>query len=456
MKDMLSKENLEKVVRSYDVRGIVERDINEVLFFAIGKAIAEILSPKKIFLGHDHRKGGKTFAEALALALNSCGITPAYLGMVTTPVVQFYAYRKKASGIMITASHNPKEYNGAKFFIENWEGFRDEMKEYILENAEKIKKEFKEFAKKKAEVEEIAPEEYKEFLLKSFSFEKEFTAVVDCSNGPAAKFAPEILSELGVKVFPIACEISQDFPAHEPDPCKEKNTVLCREYVRKRKADFGICFDGDGDRVIVISENAEHIPGDFGLGVLSLSYEKPKVVTEVKVSKGVVEFIENSLGGEVILERVGNVFVKKTLKERDLDLGGEYSGHYMFKEYPLDDGLYSALKFISVVDSSSEPLGKIVSRIPRYVSSPEYRIEVGEDKKWEIVEKAKNYFSNCGKIIDIDGIRVELDDAWFLIRASNTEPKISVRIEGRTQSTFEKTKQIVFGFLKLFGVEVKE
>lgn len=449
----LEKENLDKVFRAYDVRGIVNDEIDEALCFAIGYALGKLF--EKICVGHDHRPNSEKFAKAIIRGLNTSGKTAVFLGLCPTPLVQFGAMQLGCdAGVMITASHNPKEYNGVKVFRRDCKRIEwEKIKEIILKEKNEIASRFEESGEPEYEEVEIR-EAYKKFLKTNFSFTKRFKVVIDGSNGPMGELAREVLSDFGFEVSCIACKVDASFPAHEPDPSKERNTELCKENVLKHKADFGLCFDGDGDRIIFIDEKARFIPGDYTLAIISLLYEKPKVVTEVKVSKAVVEFIERK-GGSVVLERVGNVFVRKTLVEKNCDFAGEYSGHYFFREYPVDDGLYSALKVISVIEKLGKNLSEIFDDIPKYYSSPELRIRVGEDMKWKIVEDAKRYFAKSGKVIDIDGVRVESDDSWGLLRASNTEPKISLRVEGKTKESYESMFKKFVEFLKKYGVEVR-
>lgn len=448
----LEKNNLDKIFRAYDIRGIAESEIDKVLCFAVGYALSRFF--KKICVAHDHRPGGEEFAKALIRGFTANGNEVVFIGMVPTPVVQFASRKLECeAGVMITASHNPKEYNGIKVFRNDGERTDwERIKKIILDEKEKIKSIFTESNNKEYEKLNILPY-YKEFIQKNFTFNKKYKIVIDGSNGPMGNLAKEVFTSLGFEVICVACDIDPDFPDHEPDPSKEKNTELCKKKVKEENADFGLCFDGDGDRIILIDEKSRFIPGDYTLAILSLLYEKPKVVTEVKASKAVMEFIE-SRGGEVILERVGNVFVRKTMLKKSCDFAGEYSGHYFFKEYPVDDALYSALKVILVIEKTNKTLGEIFDMIPKYYSSPEYRIKVGEGEKWKIVEEAKEYFSKIGNVIDIDGIRVETQNAWGLLRASNTEPKISLRIEGKTQSAYEDMLKKFSEFLKKYGVEV--
>ncbi len=448
-------ENLNRVFRTYDIRGLDEKEIDELLCFAVGYALGKMF--KKIVVGHDHRKNSEKYALALIKGINANEIKPIFIDLVPTPLVQYAMYHLKQDvSISVTASHNPKEYNGIKVFkrideitVRDWEL----IKKIIIQEREKILSFFNNRIEPEFTYRDIK-KDYMNFIRNSFTFSKKFKIVIDGSNGPAGKLAEDIMKSFGFSVISIACDLDPEFSSHAPDPSKEKNTEMCKELVIENSFDLGICFDGDGDRVIFIDERGRFIPGDYALAILSLGISKPRVVTEVKVSKGVQEFIQAR--GSVTLERVGNIFIRKKIKNNKGNLGGEYSGHYFFSNYPVDDGIFTALKVLEVLENENKPLGELFDKIPRYIVSPEYRIKVSEDVKQKIIESAKNKFSKFidAKIIDIDGVRVEWKDAWFLIRPSNTEPKISLRFEGKNEKAFERTKNLLFDFLKSYGIKV--
>jgi phosphomannomutase/phosphoglucomutase len=452
----LERENLDKVFKAYDVRGVVEKEIDGLLVFAIGYALGKLYPETEVVVGHDSRKHSEKFAKEFIRGLNVFGVVPKFIGLCTTPMLYFAVSHLKAKlGVMITASHNPKEYNGVKISKTDEELSREEwenIKEIILECREEIENLFSENGDVKFERENIL-KGYKYFV-KGFSKSLKLKVVIDGADSFSGIVAKEVLEELGCDVTCVACEIDPNFSSHDPDPVKEVNTELCKQKVVEVEADLGICFDGDGDRVIFIDDKGRYISGDYGLAILSMQFfGKPfKVVTEVKASKAVIEFIE-SHGGKIIMERVGRPFIKKRMKEENADIGGELSGHYFFKGVAHDDGLVTVIKMLSLLEEKQTKLSKLFDFIPKYFASPEYRIECGEEEKFKIVEDAKKYFEKYGKnVIDIDGVRVEFENGWGLLRASNTEPKISLRFEAKTKEEYERILRLFSDFLVNYGL----
>ncbi len=450
----LSDENLERVFKTYDIRGIDRKEIDELFFFAIGYVVGK--KNKSVVIGHDHRKNSEKYAKFLIKGLNSSGVIPKSLSLVPTFLVPFsVAVSNFSIGLYITASHNPPEYNGLKMYLKDkvtektdWEEIKQDVKNY----RDEIISEFKRRKEENVNYEKIEIlEKYLELLKGKFQFNKTHKISIDCSNGPMSIFAENIYGSFGIKIYTSSCNLDPNFSSHDPDPSKEGNLLLLKNNIQKNKTEVGIAFDGDGDRAIFLDENGVFIPGDKATYVLSLYYKNPKIILDVKSSASVIKSIEKN-GGKVILEKVGGPFIRKRLMQENFDFGGEYSGHYYFRNLGYDDPVFASLILLSVIEKHGS-LSEIIKQIPNMISSEEYRIYVPEDKKYEIINKAKERFSKYKKI-DIDGVRIEIDDGWFLIRPSNTEPKISLRFEAESKETYQKIKKMIESFLKENEIEV--
>ena len=443
----------ESIFREYDIRGIVPEQINELSIKAIASAIATKCYDEKVHelaLGRDGRLSGSKIINALSQELRLLGINIVNLGIVTSPLLYFAAKKLNSmSGVMITGSHNPKNYNGFKIVINDKPVSGTEMLSLISNEIIHSK--------------EAGSEIFKEDLMKEYIYEviaqtskssKKIKVVVDCGNGSAGEIAPRLMRELGHEVIELFCEIDGNFPNHHPDPGKLENLQDLIRTVKKEDADIGIAFDGDGDRLGVVSNLGEIIYPDqlmmiFSKSVLQNSQNK-EIVFDVKCTNLLGEIITNA-GGIPIMSPTGHFHIKNTLKKTNAPLAGEMSGHIFFNDqwYGFDDGHYSAFRLIEIMKNSQSSLSSIFQELPKAFSTPEMNIDVDEDKKFKIVE---DFITNSdfgdGEKNTVDGLRVNFKDGWGLLRASNTTPKLVLRFEATSHARLKEIQDMFLVQLK--------
>ena len=443
----------ESIFREYDIRGIVPEQINELSIKAIASAIATKCYDEKVHelaLGRDGRLSGSKIINALSQELRLLGINIVNVGIVTSPLLYFAAKKLNSmSGVMITGSHNPKNYNGFKIVINDKPVSGTEMLSLISNEIIHSK--------------EAGSEIFKEDLMKEYIYEviaqtskssKKIKVVVDCGNGSAGEIAPRLMRALGHEVIELFCEIDGNFPNHHPDPGKPENLQDLIRTVKKEGADIGIAFDGDGDRLGVVSNLGEIIYPDqlmmiFSKSVLQNSQNK-EIVFDVKCTNLLGEIITNA-GGIPIMSPTGHFHIKNTLKKTNAPLAGEMSGHIFFNDqwYGFDDGHYSAFRLIEIMKNSQSSLSSIFQELPKAFSTPEINIDVDEEKKFKIVEDfiANSDFGD-GEKNTVDGLRVNFKDGWGLLRASNTTPKLVLRFEAKSHARLKEIQDMFLVQLK--------
>jgi phosphomannomutase/phosphoglucomutase len=293
-----------------------------------------------------------------------------------------------------------------------------------------------------------------------FELARPVRVVVDCGNGAGALVAIDLLRAIGADVIPLYCESDGTFPNHHPDPTVDEYLVDMIDLVRERKAELGIAFDGDADRIGAVDENGTVVRGDillllFGLDILKARGPGQKLVFDVKCSQVLPEVFA-AAGGEPIMWKTGHSHIKSRMKELDAPLGGELSGHICFADdyIGIDDAPYDACRLVDLLSRNERSLSEIVGDLPQYVSTPEIRIEVDEKKKWEVVERALEHFSRSHEVIDVDGARVLFGDGWGLLRTSNTQPVIVARFEAKTEERLHEIQSLMQGWLRTQGIDV--
>ena len=443
----------ESIFREYDIRGIVPEQINESSIKVIASAIATKCYDEKVHelaLGRDGRLSGSKIINALSQELRLLGINIVNVGIVTSPLLYFAAKKLNSmSGVMITGSHNPKNYNGFKIVINDKPVSGTEMLSLISNEIIHSKEAGSEIFK-----EDLMKEYISEVIAQTSKSSKKIKVVVDCGNGSAGEIAPRLMRALGHEVIELFCEIDGNFPNHHPDPGKPENLQDLIRTVKKEGADIGIAFDGDGDRLGVVSNLGEIIYPDqlmmiFSKSVLQNSQNK-EIVFDVKCTNLLGEIITNA-GGIPIMSPTGHFHIKNTLKKTNAPLAGEMSGHIFFNDqwYGFDDGHYSAFRLIEIMKNSQSSLSSIFQELPKAFSTPEMNIDVDEDKKFKIVE---GFITNSdfgdGEKNTVDGLRVNFKDGWGLLRASNTTPKLVLRFEAKSHARLKEIQDMFLVQLK--------
>jgi phosphomannomutase/phosphoglucomutase len=379
------------------------------------------------------------------------------IGIVTSPLLYYAAKQLPSkSGIMITGSHNPKNYNGLKIVIHDSSVSGLEILNLLSDEPIKKSKAGKVIYKKN-----LMDDYIKEVTSQSSEKPKKIKVVLDCGNGSAGEIAPKLIRALGYEVIELYCEIDGNFPNHHPDPGKIDNLQDLIEAVKENSADLGIAFDGDGDRLGVVTEKGEIIFPDqlmmiFAKDVLT-NHPGRKIVFDVKCTNLLSEII-NEAGGIPIMSPTGHFHIKNTLKKTNAPLAGEMSGHIFFNDqwYGFDDGHYSAFRLLEIMNCRDVPLSEILNQLPKAFSTPELNISVEEEKKFEIVKDFLNKAQfEGGSKITIDGLRVDFDDGWGLMRASNTTPKLVLRFEAKTLSRLKEIKKMFLDQLKFIDETIQ-
>ena len=449
------------IFKAYDIRGIVNEDLTIETVVLIGKAIgSESIDrgERGIVVGRDGRTSGPDLMNALVEGIKSTGCHVVKIGMIPTPVLYYATYSKGASsGVMITGSHNPPNYNGFKMMIagETLSGER------ILNLYERINNQNFHQGQGTSTTIDIQ-EDYLNRVRSDVSIKRPLKIVVDCGNGVAGHLAPKLFEALGCEVIKLFCHIDGSFPNHHPDPSKLENLNNLIAEIKAEKADLGLAFDGDGDRLGVIDEKGNVIWADRQMILFSrdVIHRNPgaKIVFDVKCSSLLSKDISNQ-GGKPILSRTGHSFIKAKIKEESALLGGEMSGHIFFKErwYGFDDALYAGARLIEILSSRNESCSEIFNELPDSFNTPEINIHFDKQgDQFDAMEKLKNTANfNEGVLTTIDGIRLDYEDCWGLVRPSNTTPCLVLRFEAETEASLKRIIEEFREWLVRTGIDSK-
>ena len=436
-----------EIFREYDIRGIAGKDIDEEDVVILGKAVGTYMirnGSTVLALGRDCRLTSDNYAHHFLSGLVSTGCRVIDIGICPTPVLYFAIPHLEAhGGGMITASHNPPEYNGFKIC----KG-ADSIHGKQLQEIKKIA-EANAFTQGSGEAvtSEIIPH-YHEYILGNIHLDKPLRIGIDAGNGTAGAVAVPLFRAMGCEVHDIYCDMDGRFPNHEADPTVLENMKDLISLVRDNALDLGIGYDGDGDRIGVVDDRGQFIYGDqlmiiFAREILS---RKPGAtfISEVKCSKTMYDDIEKH-GGRAIMWKTGHSLIKKKMKQEKAALAGEMSGHMFFADryFGYDDAVYASCRLMEILSATGKTINELLKGVPATFSTPEIRVACPDNRKFSVVEKATSVLREKYKVIDIDGARIVFDDGWGLVRASNTQPALVMRFEALSTDRLEEIRNVV-------------
>ena len=441
----ITNEINKNIFREYDIRGIYGEDLNEDVAYTLGRSFGTYIKKfgvTETIIGHDNRLSSPILSESLIQGILDSGMNVIDIGLVTTPMY-YYArkYYKMKTGIMITASHNPKDDNGFKMaFDERSNAYGPlimEFRDFTFAGN------FDEGSGSLSQ--KPIKDEYMNLITSSLDLgDKKIKAVLDCGNGTGSIIIKDIFDKLGIEYYPLYCDSDGNFPNHHPDPSVAKNMQDLSLKVKELGYDIGIGIDGDADRVGIVDENGEIIPADLYMLIVARNIvnkmKNKQLMFDIKCSKTLIDELVN-LGIEPVMYRTGNSYTCRKMQDGDFDFGGEYSGHIYFRDrWPgIDDGIYAGLRMIEILSHTDKNLSELLDNINKYYSTEEIKIHVPDDIKFGVVEKVKEYASSKNyNITSIDGVRVDFDYGWALVRASNTGPNLTMRFEANTTENLEK------------------
>ena len=449
------------IFKAYDIRGIVEKELTPEVVKLIGMAIGSesiAQGERGIVVGRDGRLTGHMLSESLISGLIESGCHVVDIGMVPTPLVYFATYTKGASsGVMVTGSHNPPEYNGFKIMIAGETLSADKIQNLY---SRILNQQFSSGSGSSTSIN--IDQDYMDTIKSDIVLERELDIVVDCGNGVAGNIAPKLFESLGAKVSKLFCLVDGRFPNHHPDPSNPENLEDLIKEVVDTGADLGLAFDGDGDRLGLVDNNGNVVWADrqmilYARDVLS-RIPGAKIIFDVKCSSLLPKDISEH-GGEPIMSRTGHSFIKNKLKETDAELGGEMSGHIFFKDrwYGFDDAIYTGARLLEIISKTDKTCAEIFAELPDSVSTPEINIHFDEQgQQHDAMKVLSNSVDFPGSEINtIDGVRVDYENCWGLVRASNTTPCLVLRFEGNDKEALKSIKNQFKDWLEKNNISTK-
>ena len=449
------------IFKAYDIRGIVEKELTPEVVKLIGMAIGSesiAQGERGIVVGRDGRLTGHMLSESLISGLIESGCHVVDIGMVPTPLVYFATYTKGASsGVMVTGSHNPPEYNGFKIMIAGETLSADKIQNLY---SRILNQQFSSGSGSSTSIN--IDQDYMDTIKSDIDLDRELNIVVDCGNGVAGNIAPKLFESLGAKVSKLFCLVDGRFPNHHPDPSNPENLEDLIKEVVDTGADLGLAFDGDGDRLGLVDNNGNIVWADrqmilYARDVLS-RIPGAKIIFDVKCSSLLPKDISEH-GGEPIMSRTGHSFIKNKLKETDAELGGEMSGHIFFNDrwYGFDDAIYTGARLLEIISKTDKTCAEIFAELPDSVSTPEINIHFDEQGQQHDAMKAlsNNVDFPGSEINTIDGVRVDYENCWGLVRASNTTPCLVLRFEGNDKEALKSIKNQFKDWLEKNNISTK-
>lgn len=460
------------IFREYDIRGIAGQDLNPAFAQLLGFCYARFIAGRTpvasrkaltVSVGKDCRLSSDSYAEALVTGLRQGGLDVIRLGVCPTPLTYFSIFHLNLDGgIMVTGSHNPADYNGFKTCVgkdtihgHQIQELRQLMEKTLVElpngpGSLPVLGAVSDYA--------IIPD-YIDYVVKKARAIQPKKVVLDSGNGTASTVAPALFKKLGAQVIPLFCELDGRFPNHHPDPTVPENLKDLVALVKKERADFGVAFDGDSDRIGLVDETGRILFGDELMVLFSRDVLKDKpgatIISEVKSSHRLYNDIA-AKGGKPIMWKTGHSLIKSKMKETGAALAGEMSGHIFFADryFGFDDAIYAATRVLEIASAFDGPVSSLVSDLPPSVSTPEIRVDCEEDKKFALVEETKRLLREGRKITDIDGVRVDFGDGWGLVRASNTQPVLVLRFEAPSAARLSEIRLIIESALKQSAIKI--
>ncbi len=436
-----------QIFREYDIRGVVEKDLNPQLVKKLGQGYATYLSrfgKKKVVVGRDGRLSSPSLRDSLIQGLLAGGMEIIDIGVCPTPVFYFSLFHfDQEGGIMITGSHNPPEFNGFKVCLGKETIYGEEIQNLrrIIEEGNFVQ------GSGTISYKEIIPT-YQDYLLQNIRLQRKIKIVIDSGNGTAGAVAPKIFRSLGCEVEELFSEIDGRFPHHHPDPTIPENMKDLIAKVKETGAEVGFGYDGDADRIGVVDHLGNIIWGDqllilFAREVLK-HHPGATIVSEVKCSQNLYEDIARH-GGRGIMWKAGHSLLKSKMKAEKALLGGEMSGHIFFADryFGYDDAIYASGRLLEILSQTEKRIPELFSDLPKTYSTPEIRVECPDDIKFNLVEKVRDSFRQEYPIVDVDGVRIIFPDGWGLVRASNTQPVLVLRFEARSPERLKEIRALV-------------
>ncbi len=447
------------IFRQYDIRGVVGDDLTLEAAEGIGRGYAAVLAERGITgavaIGRDNRHSGASLRDALVKGLTDCGVDVVDIGVAPTPVLYWCLHHVGVvGGIQVTGSHNPPEFNGFKLSVGATSLHGDGIQRlYQLIAGSRD-------AATKGTVREIQPipEYVADIAQRIGTIKRPIKVVVDCGNGVGALTAPQVCKAIGVDAELLFADSDGTFPNHHPDPTVVENLQDLIAAVRRTGAELGIGFDGDADRIGIVDGKGTIIWGDYLLllyarDVLERTGKGQSIIFDVKCSQALPDAIRGA-GGEPLMWKTGHSLIKEKMKELHAPIAGEMSGHMFFTEgfYGHDDAIYAAARLLRILGDSGKRVDELLADVPRYVSTPELRVDCPDDRKFAVVVAAQQYFAARRDVIAVDGARILFGDGWGLIRASNTQPILVLRFEAMSEARLAEIRAEVEGWLKTQGV----
>ncbi|HTM62869.1 MAG TPA: phosphomannomutase/phosphoglucomutase [Gammaproteobacteria bacterium] len=436
------------IFRAYDIRGIAGKELTESAVFLIGKALGSLVRDSgnhQVVIARDGRVSGPALSKALSDGILSVGCDVIDIGMVPTPVLYFATHiLAEQSGVMVTGSHNPADYNGLKMVI-NGCGLSEQNIQALRERIEAGQFYVGLGVRHELDI----SERYISQIEQNIQLKRPLKIIIDAGNGVAGAIAPAVFRRLGCDVTEMFCDVDGRFPNHHADPSQPENLQDLIRAVKEKNADVGLAFDGDGDRLGVVTNRGEVIWPDRQLMLFAKAIiaENPgaKIIYDVKCSNHLGDMI-SKLGGEPIMWKTGHSHIKAKMAETGAHAAGEMSGHLFFKDrwYGFDDAIYAGARMLEILAAHEESSAEIFDAIPNSVNTPEMKIAVPDDEKFGLMQQLIDnaFFSSAKEIMTVDGLRVNFADGWGLVRPSNTSPYLVLRFEANNQKILSQIQEI--------------